>query len=168
MPPPDPPGASPSARHAFSDLALAVFRLNGSLIEAGDALVHDLGLTSARWQVLGAVALAPAPLPVAHIARNMGLARQSVQRVVDDMLAEELVRLEPNPHHRRAALVAMTPRGEAAYARAIARKDLWADVVTEGLSPEALAAAGMLLRTLQERIDASRAHIAAIATEQES
>lgn len=151
------------ARQAWSDLVVEVFRLNGDLIEAGDALVQDLGLTSARWQVLGAIALSPVPLPVAHIARNMGLARQSVQRVVDDMRDDGLVHLEPNPHHRRAPLVAMTPRGEAAYEQAMARKDLWADVLTDGLSPEALDAAGTLLRTLRERIGTSHGHIGAIA-----
>lgn len=151
------------ARRAWSGLVVEVFRLNGDLIEAGDALVRDLGLTSARWQVLGAIALAPAPLPVAHIARNMGLARQSVQRVVDDMRTDGLVHLELNPHHRRAPLVAMTTRGEAAYEQAMARKDLWADVLAEGLSPEAIEAAGTLLRTLQQRIGASHGHIASIA-----
>ncbi|SEO93015.1 DNA-binding transcriptional regulator, MarR family [Methylobacterium sp. ap11] len=151
------------ARRAWSGLVIDVFRLNGDLIEAGDALVRDLGLTSARWQVLGAIALSPVPLPVAHIARNMGLARQSVQRVVDDMRDDGLVRLEPNPHHRRAPLVAMTPRGEAAYAQAMARKDLWADVLTEGMSAETIEAAGTLLRTMQQRIAASHEHIASIA-----
>lgn len=151
-------------RRAWSGLVVEVFRLNGDLIEAGDALVQDLGLTSARWQVLGAIALSPVPLPVAHIARNMGLARQSVQRVVDEMRDDGLVRLDPNPHHRRAPLVAMTPRGEAAYEQAMARKDLWADILTEGLSPEAIEAAGTLLRTLQQRIGASHGHIASIAT----
>lgn len=150
-------------RRAWSGLVVEVFRLNGDLIEGGDALVDDLGLTSARWQVLGAVALSPVPLPVAHIARNMGLARQSVQRVVDDMRADGLVQLEPNPHHRRAPLVAMTSRGAAAYEQAMARKDLWADVLTEGLSPEAIEAAGTLLRTLQQRIGHSHGHIATIA-----
>lgn len=150
-------------RRALSGLVIAVFRLNGDLIEAGDALVHDLGLTSARWQVLGAIALSPVPLPVAHIARNMGLARQSVQRVVDDMQAEGLVQLEPNPHHRRAPLVALTGRGEAAYEQATARKDLWADGLTEGLAPDAIEAAGALLHALQQRIGASDAHIASIA-----
>ncbi|AWN52267.1 MarR family winged helix-turn-helix transcriptional regulator [Methylobacterium sp. 17Sr1-1] len=158
------PGDPERSRRAFSDLVVDVFRLNGDLIEAGDALVHDLGLTSARWQVLGAVALAPAPLPVAHVARNMGLARQSVQRVVDDMRADGLVRLDPNPHHRRAPLVALTPRGEAAYGQAMARKDLWADGLTEGLPPEAIEAAGTLLRALQQRVGASYDRIAALAT----
>ena len=151
-------------RRAWSGLVVEMFRLNGDLIEGGDALVQDLGLTSARWQVLGAVALSPVPLPVAHIARNMGLARQSVQRVVDDMRDDGLVRTEPNPHHRRAPLVAMTPRGEAAYEQAMARKDIWADVLTEGMSAEAIEAASTLLRTLQQRIGASHGHLASIAT----
>ena len=39
-------------------LVLELFRLNGRLLAAGDAMTRDLGLTSARWQVLGAVRLA--------------------------------------------------------------------------------------------------------------
>ena len=70
---------------ALTDLVLAVFRLNGRLLAAGDHLVSDLGLTSARWQVLGAIALAPSPQPVAWLARSMGLNRQGVQRIVNEM-----------------------------------------------------------------------------------
>jgi hypothetical protein len=66
-----------SIADAVSDLSVEVFRLNGELLAAGDALVAELGLTSARWQVLGAIALSPAPLPIAHVARNMGLRRAS-------------------------------------------------------------------------------------------
>ena len=113
------------------------------------------GLTSARWQVLGAIALSPVPLPVAHIARNMGLTRQAVQRVVDDMRADGLVRLEPNPHHRRAMLVAMTEEGETAYRGASTRQERWADDLAAGLSPDAIEAAGSLLRTLQQRLHAA-------------
>jgi len=95
--------------HPGSRLALEVFRLNGALIAAGDALAAPLGLTSARWQVMGAVAEARGGLPVAGIARNMGLVRQSVQRVADDLAAEGVLRFAPNPHHRRARLVLLTP-----------------------------------------------------------
>ena len=143
------------ARLALNGLIIEVFRLNGDLLAAGDALVGDLGLTSARWQVLGAIAFSPVPLPVAHIARNMGLTRQSVQRLVDDMREDGLVRLAPNPHHRRASLVAMTERGETAYRHASERQEVWAAGLAAGLSPEAIEAAGTLLRELQRRIDAT-------------
>ena len=139
-------------RRALTDLVLNVFRLNGALLAAGDALVAELGLTSARWQVLGAIALSPVPLPVAHIARNMGLTRQAVQRSVDEMRANDLVRLAPNPHHRRAMLVAMTAGGEAAYGAASERQARWADALTTDLSAEALETAGTLLRDLRRRL----------------
>ena len=138
---------------ALTSLVIEVFRLNGALLAAGDALVHDLGLTSARWQVLGAVALSPVALPVAHLARNMGLTRQAVQRVVDDLRAEGLVQLEPNPHHRRAMLVTMTETGEVAYRQASELQQRWADDLVVDLPAEAVEAAAGLLRTLQQRLD---------------
>lgn len=104
----------------LSSLALEVFRCNGALIASGDSLVAPLGLTSARWQVLGAVMEARGQLSVASIARNMGLVRQSVQRVVNDLAALGLVQIEPNPHHRRAHLVKLTQEGERRFESASA------------------------------------------------
>ena len=80
---------------AVTALILEAFRLNGRLLAAGDALVAGLGLTSARWQVLGAVAASPASLSVAQIARGMGLTRQAVQRLANDMERDGLCVLPP-------------------------------------------------------------------------
>lgn len=141
---------------ALTDLIVEVFRFNGRLIAAGDALVAGLGLTSARWQVLGALAMAPAPLPVAHIGRNMGLTRQNVQRIVDDLAARGVLAFEPNPHHRRAKLVVMTEHGAALYAAAAALQGPWAEALGEGLPEAEIAAALSLLTRLRERLDAGR------------
>jgi DNA-binding MarR family transcriptional regulator len=142
-------------RRSLTDLIIGVFRLNGALLVSGDALVADLGLTSARWQVLGAIALSPVPLPVAHLARNMGLTRQAVQRSVDEMRNDGLVRLDPNPHHRRARLVTMTELGSSAYRASSERQERWAVGLAAGLSPEHIEAAGLLMRELQRRLEAS-------------
>ena len=142
-------------RRSLTDLIIGVFRLNGALLVSGDALVGDLGLTSARWQVLGAIALSPVPVPVARLARNMGLTRQAVQRSVDEMRNDGLVRLDPNPHHRRAMLVTMTELGSSAYRAASERQERWADVLAAGLSPEDIEAASLLMRELQRRLEAS-------------
>nr|WP_228734102.1 helix-turn-helix domain-containing protein [Xanthomonas euvesicatoria] len=92
-------------------MALAVFAANGRLVSAGNELVAHLGLTSAWWQVLAALRYAPAPLPAASIARNMGLTRQAVQRIVDVLAEQGLVEFQPNPHHLRAKLVVLTRAG---------------------------------------------------------
>lgn len=136
--------------HAASALALEVFRLNGALIALGDALVAPLGLTSARWQVLGAVAAAPDGLPTADIARAMGLTRQSVQRVVDDLAAAGFLAFAPNPRHKRAKLVRLTGAGAAAFEAASA---LWApiaDALADRAGSARIAAAATLLRQARE------------------
>ncbi len=101
---------------AVRDLALSVFETNGYLVDTGNHLVRPIGLTTAWWQVLGALGYSPTPLPVAHIARNMGLTRQAVQRVVDLLIERGLVEQYPNPHHQRAKLIVLTAAGRAALA----------------------------------------------------
>ncbi|CCD87479.1 conserved protein of unknown function, putative transcriptional regulator, MarR family [Bradyrhizobium sp. ORS 285] len=110
--------ASGSDPPIVRDLVLKVFETNGRLVDAGNELVRPAGLTTAWWQVLGALGYSPHPLPVAHIARNMGLTRQAVQRVVDLLIARGLVAFEANPHHQRAKLVVLTPAGRNALAAA--------------------------------------------------
>jgi DNA-binding MarR family transcriptional regulator len=108
----------PSQLPVVRQLVIKTFETNGLLVETGNHLVRDAGLTTAWWQVLGALGYSPSPLPVAHIARNMGITRQAVQRVVDLLAERGLVELKPNPHHQRAKLVALTPAGHTALSSA--------------------------------------------------
>jgi DNA-binding MarR family transcriptional regulator len=138
------------AGESFTDLVLETFRLNGRLLAAGDGLARGVGLTSARWQVLGA--LAAGPLPVAGIARRMGLQRQSVQRVVDVLAEEGVLAFEANPTHRRAKLVRTTDEGRRRYARVSEIQKEWANRVSRGLDPAAVRAAAELMREVQARL----------------
>jgi len=140
-------------RDLLTELILEVFRLNGRLLAAGDRLVGDLGLTSARWQVLGAIALAAAPMPVAWIARNMGLTRQAVQRIVNELIGEGVLALAANPHHRRAKLVVLTDRGARLHQTIEKRRLPWAGALAEGLPPRTIASAATTLRALRERLE---------------
>ncbi len=138
----------------ITELILETFRLNGRLLAAGDTLVGDVGLTSARWQVLGAVAMVPGPLPVAHIARIMGLTRQTVQRTTNELEAQGLIRFAPNPHHQRAKLVLLTDRGRATYEVARQRQEPWAASLTSGLTAKQIEAATGVLRRVRQRLEA--------------
>jgi DNA-binding MarR family transcriptional regulator len=142
-----------SAGEAVTQLILEVFRLNGRLLVAGDRLVSRLGLSSARWQVLGAVALAERAEPVAWIARSMGLNRQGVQRIVNELVAEGYLALEPNPHHRRASLVVLTEQGRKAYAAADRLQTPWVNALVKGLGAEDIAAAKRTVAALRQRLE---------------
>ncbi|TWF95390.1 MarR family winged helix-turn-helix transcriptional regulator [Saccharopolyspora dendranthemae] len=137
---------------AGTELVLDVFRINGLLLAAGDRLADAEGLTSARWQVLGAIALAHEPLPVPHIARQMGLTRQSVQVSVNRLVADGMLASEPNVEHARSPLFDLTGHGAAAYERLAAAQQDWIGGLTTGLSAADLQAASHLLRTLSARL----------------
>jgi DNA-binding MarR family transcriptional regulator len=151
-----------AARHesasaeAITSLVLEVFRLNGRLLATGDRMMADMGLTSARWQVLGAIALAGARLPVAHIAHDMGLSRQAVQRLVNEMAADGLVSFADNPRHRRARLVVLTARGQAVFEEAMGRQEPWAQDLGAGMEASELATAARVLRAVTRRLEADR------------
>ena len=144
-------------QNAITDLVLETFRLNGRLLASGDALVGDLGLTSARWQVLGATVLSPVPLSVAQIARNMGLTRQAVQRLASEMEGDGLLRFAPNPHHQRAKLVVLTAAGKSAFAAAMKRQGAWASELGAGLDARKIAGATATLRGIRQRLQ-NRTH----------
>ncbi len=110
-----PPGSSRTRQDLLSRTALGVFRLNGQFLSLSEELARPAGLTAAWWQVLGAVLREP--LPVAGIARNMGITRQSVQRIADLLVAKGLAEYAPNPAHRRAKLLRPTQEGRAAVDR---------------------------------------------------
>jgi len=142
----------------LTDLCLETFRLNGRLLVAGDQLVGDIGLTSARWQVLGAIAMPDVSLSVAHTARNMGLSRQAVQRIANELVAEGLIEFRPNPHHARAKLLALTAKGKSAFDAAMKRQAPWARDLGRGLTDSELKTALSVLRKISENLDSSRTH----------
>jgi DNA-binding MarR family transcriptional regulator len=138
---------------SLTELILEVFKLNGRLLSAGDQLVASLGLTSARWQVLGAIAYAGEPQPVANIARNMGLTRQAVQRVVNELEAEGFLTFAPNPHHQRAKLVVLSKTGAKAFHAATKRQAPWANQLARRVTAKDIRTALGVVREVTARLD---------------
>jgi DNA-binding MarR family transcriptional regulator len=135
-----------------NDLIVEVFRLNGLLIATADKLVARFGLTGARWQVLGAIEMSETPETVARLARNMGLTRQSVQRVVNAMVDEGMLSFRDNPHHQRARLVEMTGKGRAAFEAALELQVPWVKALSEGISTQRLLDTREVLMTIGRRL----------------
>lgn len=135
----------------LTSLILETFRLNGALLAIGNQLTKRFGLTSARWQVLGPIS--GELLTVAQIARRMGLARQGVQRIVNDLEGLGLVVLQPNLDHKRAPLVALTDTGKEVMAEVDRVQAEWVNKVAEGLTEQEISQALALIETVRERIE---------------
>jgi DNA-binding MarR family transcriptional regulator len=139
---------------AVTHLVLDLFRLSNQLAAAGDRLVAPLGLTSARWQILGAIAAADFPQPVAWLARNLGAHRQNVQRIVNDLAKEGLVTFEANPNHRKAQLVVLTKKGRQAFDSAMRLQAPWSDRLSAGLAVKDLETAHRVMLALRGKLSA--------------
>lgn len=140
-------------RMLFLDLVLSVFRLNGLLIAEGDTMTDRLGLTSARWKVIGVIALSNAGLTVPGIARVLGQSRQAVQRLTDVMVTDGLVEYQSNPKHKRSVLVTLTEAGKDAYHALRDEQDPWAIRNTQDIPIEELETALRLVRRLIQKFD---------------
>ncbi len=137
----------------LSSLMLDFFKLNSLLIASGDRLVADLGLTSARWQVLGTIVHRQQPQPVAWLARDIGASRQNVQRIVNDLERDGLVEFQPNPHHKRAHLVALTDKGRRALEAAMTLQAPWVNDLADGLGVEDIATVHKVILRLRAKLE---------------
>ncbi len=142
-----------AAGTALSNLILDLFRLNNRMLAAGDRLVAGLGLTSARWQVVGSIVAADRPQPVAWLARDMGANRQNVQRIVNDLEQEGLVAFQPNPHHRRAQLVVLTNKGKQSFEAAMRLQAPWVNHLADGLQAADIKMTHSVITALRRRLE---------------
>jgi DNA-binding MarR family transcriptional regulator len=133
---------------AFTQLVLSVFRLNGLLLEAGDRMTAPLRQTSARWQVMGCID--DEARTVADVARMMGLARQSVQRIADLLVEDGLAVYSENPHHKRAKLIKLNTKGLKVLSTIEAAQRIWANKVGKEIGERELIKVNKVLEHLQQ------------------
>jgi DNA-binding MarR family transcriptional regulator len=139
---------------AATRVILSSFRATGRLLAAGDLLAADDGLTSTRWQVLGAITLAGRALTVPQIARRMGLTRQSVHATVKRLVRDGLLELTPNEDHRRSRLVGLTELGTSTYSAIDRRQVGWVNRLADGIGRSDLETAARVLDELSSRLEA--------------
>ncbi len=138
---------------ALTKLMLDLFRINSLALTAGDRLVARLGLTSARWQVLGAIIAAERSQPVAWLARDLGANRQNVQRIINDLERDGLVTFAANPHHKRAQLVVLTDKGKRAFTSAMDLQAPWVSELADGIAARDLDVVHRVFVALRKKLE---------------
>nr|WP_325059699.1 MarR family transcriptional regulator [Vitreimonas sp.] len=106
---------SNTAFDPYAVLVARVFKTAGEMRRTGDAIAAEVGQTQARWQLIWVVSQKTQPVPDA--ARELGVTRQSVQRLADELAEEGVLEFLANPRHQRSPLLRLTKRGEDVLAR---------------------------------------------------
>ena len=135
----------------LTELIRSVFPLNGRLLEAGDRISSKVGLSSALWQVLGAINDNPRTVP--QIGRIMGLARQSVQRSVNILESDGLVELVANPDHKTSPIVQLTAKGENAFSEVMKIQIDWSNNLATTFRTKDLQVAVAVLESFKEALE---------------
>ncbi len=137
----------------FTEIVLEVFKLGGFLINAGDQMGMEYGVTSARWKILGAIFLAGEPQTVPQIARRMGLTRQAVQRLVDVMQKDGLLLFHKNPDHKRAKLIDISDLGKEIFLKLDEKQSKLAIAHSSGIPQAELETTLSVLKRMSDAID---------------
>lgn len=131
-------------------LVADIYEAAGVLRRSGEAIAGVEGQTQARWQLLSVIS--GGPITVAQAARRLGVTRQGVQRVANDLTEEQLAVTVPNPDHRNSPLLQLTSAGEATLKRINERaQDLNVTIAAE-MSATTVARTRQALRALIEAV----------------
>jgi DNA-binding MarR family transcriptional regulator len=135
---------------AFTELILETFHFNGRLLASGNRLTEEFGISSALWQVMGAID--QGPRTVSQIARMMGLSRQSVQRSANALHNKGIVAFMDNAEHKRAKLVTFTDKGRMVMDLVTRVQIAWANDIASKFEESEITAATRLMRRLAGKL----------------
>jgi DNA-binding MarR family transcriptional regulator len=133
---------------AYRRLVAQVYEVAGLSRRRSDHDAAAEDTTTAQWHVLSVLSGGPATVP--QVARRLGQARQSVQRVADELVARGDVVPAPNPDHARSSLLEITGTGTARLDRLWdrSRPSRLAMLADAGIGPDDLDRAATTLAAL--------------------
>jgi DNA-binding MarR family transcriptional regulator len=140
------------ASNALTDLIRTVLRMNATVQKSGTRMMLGTGVTNARWQTLSELFALEHRVTVSELARHMGLTRQAVQRLADDMARDGLVVFAKNSSDARAMHLLLTDAGKAAYDDALEREWQWTNAIAEGFDAEQIADTVVLLEDILKKM----------------
>lgn len=128
------------------DLTRDLYEASAAVRRVGEQLARVANQTLPRWQVLYLLAQQELTVPV--VARRLGLTRQAVQRVSDELVSANLLRRSPNPDHQRSPLHALTAGGMEVLERINRQAAIWHRAVLKELSSQEIEDGRKFLQAL--------------------
>jgi DNA-binding MarR family transcriptional regulator len=140
-----------AAGAALVDLLFELFRIYARFNSIGDEVARKYGLSGARWRVLGSET--NGGKSVSAIARERGLARQSVQQIVNSLVEDGLVSFKKNENHKSSKLVVLTPEGRTAIRRLNQKSAGWINHIAAITRVDEIKGTMETLRKIRERLE---------------
>jgi DNA-binding MarR family transcriptional regulator len=140
------------ASNALTDLIRTVLRMNATVQKSGTRLMRGTGITNARWQTLSELFALEQRVMVSELSRHMGLTRQAIQRLADDMANDGLVEFVENPGDARAMHLLLTEAGRATYDDALEREWQWTNAIAADFDVEQIDRTVALLEAITQKI----------------
>ena len=131
---------------AYRFLIANVYELAAVSRRESEAIAAALGVTVTQWHTMSV--LSDNDVTVPSIARRLGVTRQAVQRVADQLVGSGHVERQENPSHRSSPVMHLTDLGRRALQALWEASDEPRAQITRGLSVEELRAASATLEKL--------------------
>ncbi len=114
--------------------------------------MRGTGITNARWQMLSELFALEQRVTVSELARHLGVSRQAIQRLADDMVSDGIVEFIKNPGDARAMHLLPTEAGRARYDEAQECEWQWTNAIAADFDTEQIVRTVALLEAIMQKM----------------
>ena len=140
-----------TAGKELHDLFREVFELHAALSSIMDKVHEQAGLSTSQHKIMRTLShLGPATVP--DLAALLGVSRQFVQTVCNDLLSRGFLEFTDNPRHKRSKLAILTEPGRIAFRQARQKEDTIIEEALPAIDPGKAAEACELLEGIRKAV----------------
>jgi len=140
-----------TAGKELHDLFREVFELHAALSSIMDKVHEQAGLSTSQHKIMRALShIGPGTVP--DMAAVLGVSRQFVQTVCNDMLSRGFIEFTDNPRHKRSKLAALTESGRIAFRQARQKENEIIEQALPGIDSDKVIEACKLLECVRKAV----------------
>ena len=142
----------PAKGQVLHDLFREIFELQSALARVMDTVHEKTGLSTSQHKIIRTLNhLGPATVP--DMAALLGVSRQFVQTVCNNMYSIGLIEFKDNPRHKRSKLVLLTEPGRIAFRKARQKENMIIEHALPNIEQRQAKEAYDLLKRIREIVD---------------
>ena len=140
---------------AVDELTLTTALLYFRMRKAAEEMLDDGAQSAGRRSILKSLS-SSGPQTVPQMARLRAVSRQHIQKLVNGLMADELVELIENPAHKRSRLVRITNAGKTVAEATAEREASILPELSRGIALDDIQTATSVLKRLKAAFEGDR------------